>query len=67
MAEPIEVRINTSKNAEDVARTAHEADEDARCLGFRSLEVESPRGSVLQVALTVPGVKFAESVHLVTG
>ena len=47
------------------SNSPREADETARRLGFRSLEVEIPRGTKLQIELTLPGVEIEDSVQQV--
>jgi hypothetical protein len=51
------------QQADEVIQLAREFDESARRLGFSSLEVEIPRGSRLQVELTLPGLEIDEPVQ----
>jgi hypothetical protein len=61
----VQVYAHMSDQSEQVVQLAGEADETARRLGFRSLEVEIPRGTKLQIELTMPGVEIEDSVQQV--
>jgi len=61
----VQVYIHMPDQSEEVVQLAQEADESARLLGFRSLEVEIPRGTKLQIELTLPGVEIEDSVQQV--
>ena len=51
------------QQADEVIQLRGEFDETARRLGFSSLEVEIPRGSRLQVELTLPGLEIDDPVQ----
>jgi len=61
----VQVYAHLPDQSEQVIQLAQEADETARRLGFRSLEVEIPRGTKLQIELTLPGVEIEDSVQQV--
>jgi hypothetical protein len=61
----VQVYAHMPDQSEQVVQLAREADESARRLGFRSLEVEIPRGTKLQIELTLPGVEIEDSVQQV--
>jgi hypothetical protein len=59
----VQLFAHIPQQTEDVIQLAHEFDESAKRLGFSSLEVEIPRGSRLQVELTLPGLEIDEPVQ----
>lgn len=59
----VQLFAHTPQQTADVIQMAREFDETTRRLGFSSLEVEIPRGSRLQVELTLPGLLIDESVQ----
>ena len=61
----VQVYVHMPDQGDQVVQLAQEADETARRLGFRSLEVEIPRGTKLQIELTLPGVAIEDSVQQV--
>jgi len=61
----VQVYAHMPDQSEQVVQLAKEADDAARRLGFRSLEVEIPRGTKLQIELTLPGVEIDESIQQV--
>jgi hypothetical protein len=61
----VQVYAHMPDQSEQVVQLAQEADETARRLGFRSLEVDIPRGAKLQIELTLPGVEVEDSVQQV--
>ena len=61
----VQVYAHMADQSEQVVQLAGEADETARRLGFRSLEVEIPRGTKLQIELTLPGLEIEDSVQQV--
>jgi len=61
----VQVYAHMPDQSEQVVQLAQEADETARRLGFRSLEVEIPRGTKLQIELTLPGVEIEDSIQQV--
>ena len=61
----VQVYAHMPDQGDQVVQLAQEADETARRLGFRSLEVEIPRGTKLQIELTLPGVEIEDSIQQV--
>ena len=59
----VQLFAHTPQQTDDVIQMAREFDETTRRLGFSSLDVEIPRGSRLQVELTLPGLEIDESVQ----
>jgi len=59
----VQVFAHTPQQTDDAIQMAREFDDTARRLGFSSLEVEIPRGSRLQVELTLSGLEIDESVQ----
>jgi len=59
----VQLFAHMPQQADEVIKLAREFDESARRLGFSSLEVEIPRGSRLQVELTLPGLEIDDSVQ----
>ena len=62
----IQVFAHQPGEVEEVIRFAREADEDARRLGSRSLEVEVSRGTTIQIELALPGLTVDEPVQQVS-
>jgi hypothetical protein len=61
----VQVFAHVPEESEQVVQLAQDADETARRLGFRSLEVEIPRGTKLQIELTLPGIAIEDPVQQV--
>ena len=59
----VQLFAHTPQQTDDAIQMAREFDETAKRLGFSSLDVEIPRGSRLQVELTLPGLEIDESVQ----
>ncbi len=59
----VQLFAHTPQQTDDAIQMAREFDQSARRLGFSSLDVEIPRGSKLQVELTLPGLEIDESVQ----
>ncbi len=59
----VQLFAHTPQQTDDAIQMAREFDETARRLGYSSLDVEIPRGSRLQVELTLPGLEIDESVQ----
>jgi hypothetical protein len=62
----VQVFVHMPAQADDAILLARAFDEGSRRLGFRSLEVDVPRGTQLQIELSLPGLDVDEPVQRVT-